>query len=61
MAFVRGLVFLLLFGSALCFGVYALTGDLRYRRAGMVALKWTLAAAFLFFAVLIALRLVESS
>ena len=60
MAIVRGLFFLLLIGSGVCFGLYAATGDMRYRRFGVVALKWTLVAAFAFFAVLIVLRLVDS-
>jgi len=35
------------------FSFYAATGQERYKRIGMLALKWTLIAAFGFFAVLI--------
>ena len=56
MIIARVLMFLLLGGAALSFALYALTGQVRYRRYGLVTLKWTLAAAFLFFAVLIAQR-----
>jgi hypothetical protein len=53
MAAVRALVMLLLVASATCFGFYALTGNLRARRIGLVTLGCTLAAALLFFAVMI--------
>jgi hypothetical protein len=53
----RWLIFLLLIGAAVCFAFYAGTGQARYRRWGLVTLKWTLIAAFGFFAVLILQRI----
>ena len=44
---------LLLIAAGVSFAFYAGTGQQRYRRAGLVILKWTLLAAFGFFAVLI--------
>ncbi|KAF1046729.1 hypothetical protein [Xylophilus sp.] len=49
----RALVFFLLFFSAVCFAFYAATGRPRYRRWGLVVLKWTVIAALVFFGVLI--------
>ena len=37
-------------------GAYAATGQARYKRIGLVVLKWTLIAAFGFFAVLVLLQ-----
>ena len=48
------LMLLLLAGASFIF--YAGPGQLKYRRFGWVVLKWTLLAAFGFFAVLIAER-----
>ncbi len=48
------LLFLLMAGVSFAF--YAGTGQARYRRFGWIVLKWTLLAAFGFFAVLIAER-----
>jgi hypothetical protein len=53
----RWLVMLLLLGAAVSFAFYAGTGQPRFRRFGLVVLKWTLIAAFCFFAVLILERL----
>ncbi len=53
----RWLILLLLIGAAVCFAFYAGTGQVRYRRWGLVTLKWTLIAAFGFFAVLILQRI----
>ena len=53
----RWLIFLLLIGAAVCFAFYAGTGQARYKRWGLVTLKWTLIAAFGFFAVLILQRI----
>ncbi|MDF1484670.1 hypothetical protein PY257_05630 [Ramlibacter sp. H39-3-26] len=53
----RWLVMLLLFAAAVCFAFYVGTGRARYRRWGSMVLKWTLVAAFAFFAVLILERL----
>ena len=52
----RWAVLLLLLAAAVSFVFYAGTGQLKYRRFGWVVLKWTLLAAFGFFAVLIAER-----
>jgi hypothetical protein len=54
----RWLVFLLLIGAAVCFAFYAGTGQARYKRWGLLTLKWTLIVAFTFFAVLILQRIV---
>ena len=53
----RWIVMLLLIASAVSFALYAGTGQVRFRRFGLVTLKWTLAAAFVFFAVLILERI----
>lgn len=56
------LVFRLVFGLLLvaglvCFALYIGTGQVAWRRRGIVVVKWTLIAAFGFFAVLILERL----
>lgn len=56
MLIVRWIATLLLLASAVSFAFYVGTGQPRYRRLGLVILKWTLIAAFVFFAVLIAGR-----
>jgi hypothetical protein len=48
---------LLLAASVVCFAMYAGTGQVRWRQYGLRLLKWTLAAALGFFAVLILERL----
>jgi len=48
---------LLLLVAAVCFAFYAGTGQTRFRRWGLVIMKWTLIAAFCFFAVLILERI----
>ena len=53
----RWLILLLLLGSAVCFAFFAATGQERYKRYGLLSLKWTLIAAFGFFAVLILERI----
>jgi hypothetical protein len=53
MALVRGLVVLMLVVAGLCFAMYAGTGEPRYKKLGLIVLKWTLVAAFAFFAGLI--------
>ena len=57
MLLLRWLILLLLIGAAVCFAFYAGTGQVRFRRWGLVTLKWTLIAAFSFFAVLILQRI----
>jgi len=53
----RWLILILLLGAVVAFSFYAATGQARYKRLGLVVLKWTLIAAFGFFAVLILERL----
>jgi hypothetical protein len=53
----RWAILLLLVAAGVSFAFYAGTGEARYRRFGLVVLKWTLVAAFGFFAVLIVQRL----
>ncbi len=48
---------LLLVAAVLCFGMYIGTRQVVWRRRGVVILKWTLVAAFGFFAVLLLERL----
>jgi hypothetical protein len=49
----RWLLLLLLLAAIVSFMFYAGTGQTRFRRYGLVILKWTLIAAFGFFAVLV--------
>jgi hypothetical protein len=58
------LVFRIVFGLLLalglaCFVMYALSGQLHWRRLGTLIVKWTLVAAGGFFAVLIVQRLLQ--
>ena len=53
----RWLNLLLLLGAAVSFAFYAGTGQPRFKRWGLLTLKWTLLAAGGFFAVLILERL----
>ncbi len=57
MPFVRALFLLLLLVCAGLFLAYAVTGQARFKRLGLIVLKWTLVAGFGFFAVLIFERL----
>lgn len=57
MLIVRWLVLLLLVAAAICFVLFVVTGQVRYKRMGLVILKWTVFAALAFFAVLIVERL----
>lgn len=52
MSIFRGLLFLLLIASALSWACYLVTGQMRYRRWGIVILKWAVGAGLSFFAVL---------
>jgi hypothetical protein len=52
----RWAIMLLLIAAAVLFAFYAGTGQVKYKRAGLVTLKWTLIAAFAFFAGLIVER-----
>ena len=47
----RWLAMLLLLAAAVSFALYAGTGQARYKRFGLVILKWTVLAAVVFFAV----------
>jgi len=49
----RWLILLFLLAAAVAFMFYAGTGRPHYKRFGLIILKWTLIAAFGFFAVLI--------
>lgn len=49
----RWIVLLLLLAAVVLFILYAATGQGRFRRLGLIILKWTLMAAFGFFVVLI--------
>ena len=57
MLFLRWLLLALLLGSVVSFLFYALTGQERFKRYGLVTLKWTLIAGFIFFVVLIVDRI----
>ena len=48
---------LLLVAGLLCFAMYIATGHAGWRQRGLVIVKWTVLAAFGFFAVLILERL----
>jgi hypothetical protein len=53
MLLVRTLILLLLIAAGVSFALFAFTGQARHKQRGLAILKWTLAAAFVFFAVLI--------
>ena len=53
----RWLILLLLLGSVVSFMFFIGTGDPRVKRYGLLTLKWTLMAAFGFFAVLVLERI----
>ena len=53
----RWLILLMLLGAVVSFMFYAGTGQARYKRYGLITLKWTLIAGFGFFVVLIVERL----
>ena len=53
MLLVRSVILLLLLAAVVFFMLYAGTGQARFKRVGLTILKWTLLAAFGFFAVLI--------
>ena len=57
MPVLRVLVLLMLLASVMLFLLYAVTGQARYKKFGLILLKWTLLAGFGFFAVLIFQRL----
>jgi lipopolysaccharide export system protein LptC len=49
----RWAMMLLLLAAGVCFAFYAGTGQARFKRWGLVILKWTVLAALGFFGVLI--------
>jgi hypothetical protein len=53
----RWAILLLLLAAGVSFAFYVGTGQARFKRFGLVVLKWTLLAAFGFFGVLIVERL----
>jgi len=53
----RRLILLLLIGAAVSFAFFVATGQPRYKRWGLLTLKWTLIAAGGFFTVLILERI----
>ncbi|MDO9279718.1 MAG: hypothetical protein Q7U05_14285 [Polaromonas sp.] len=48
----RWLLILLMLAAGACFALFAITGQARFKRYGLLILKWTLISAFGFFAVL---------
>ncbi len=57
MLFFRWLILLLLLGAVVSFSFFIATGQARYKRFGLLVVKWTLIAAFGFFAVLVLERI----
>jgi hypothetical protein len=57
MLIARLVIGLLLFAAVVCFALSIATGQARWRRLGIVIVKWTLVAGLGFFAVLILERL----
>lgn len=53
----RWAILVLLLAAGVLFAFYAATSQVRYKRFGLIILKWTLIAAFGFFAVLIFQRI----
>jgi hypothetical protein len=49
----RWLILLLLLGSGVSFLFYTTTGDARYKRWGLLILKWVIFAGLAFFGVLV--------
>jgi hypothetical protein len=58
MAVFRFLMLLLLVASGISFALYAATGQVRYRVFGLRVLAGAIVAGFVFFAVLIAQRVI---
>ncbi len=57
MLIARLLVGLLLLAAVVCFAAAIVTGQTRWRRLGLVIVKWTVVAGLAFFAALILERL----
>jgi hypothetical protein len=58
MLIARLIIGLLLAAGVVCFALSIATGQVRYRRIGIVLVKWTVIAGLAFFAVLILERVV---
>lgn len=58
MLFVRTVLLVLLLAAGVSFAQFVFTGKPHYKQRGLKILKWTLVGAFVFFAVLIADRMV---
>ena len=58
MLLARWLVLLMLLGGVLCFAMFVVTGQQRWRVIALGILKWTIFAALAFFGVLILERMV---
>jgi hypothetical protein len=54
----RWLVLLLLLAGVMCFAMYSVTGQTRWRSIGLRIVRWTVFAGLAFFGVLILERLV---
>lgn len=59
MLFLRTVVLLMLGAGVACFGIYAVTGSMQYRRFGTRIVKWTIVAGLVFFAVLFVERVAK--
>ena len=46
------LVLVLLLAAAICFALFAFTGQPKYKRTGIAIFKWTLVATLVFFLIL---------
>ncbi|PTT92402.1 hypothetical protein DBR42_02045 [Pelomonas sp. HMWF004] len=57
MLIARLVIGLLLFAAVMCFAMGIATGQARWRRLGLIIMKWTLLAGLAFFGVLILERL----
>ena len=53
----RWLILLLLLAAGVSFALFAATGQVRYKRYGLIILKWTVLAGLGFFGVLILERI----
>lgn len=60
MVLARLVVLLLLAATVLCFVLHALTGVAAWRRRGLKILKWTVLVGLVFFALLLAERLMRA-
>ena len=54
----RAVLLLLLIAGLVCFALYVATGQARWRKWGLIIVKWTVIAGLAFFAVLFLERMV---